>query len=118
MATRVFTISFHIPGTLSANVTPVWTAPFDCQLIHVSATATNNSDATLSIGTVASAAAYLAASTIGDSSDPAEFDRDNFVGSQFPHIAKGTDVMLTLDYDGSAGTAAQNVTIVLTFTEG
>lgn len=118
MATRVFTISFHIPGTLSANVTPVWTAPFDCQLIHVSATATNNSDATLAIGTTSSASAYLAATAIGDSSDPAEFDRNDFVGQQFPHIAAGTDIMLTLDYDGSSGTAAQNVTIILTFTEG
>lgn len=118
MATRVFTISFHIPGTLTANVTPVWTAPFDCQLIHVSAVATNNSDATLAIGTTASASAYLTATAIGDSSDPVEFTRANFVGAQFPHIAKGADLMLTLDYDGSSGTAAQNVTIVLTFTEG
>jgi hypothetical protein len=27
-------------------------------------------------------------------------------------------LVLTLDHDGSSGTAAQNVTIVLTFTEG
>ena len=118
MATRVFTVSFHIPGTLSANITPVWTAPFDCQLIHVSATATNNSDATLKIGTTSDDDAYLTAAAIGDSSVPVEFTRTSFVGAQSPHIAKGAVLLLTLDFDGSSGTAAQNVTLILTFTEG
>lgn len=113
-----FTHAIHIPGTLSANITPIFALPFDCQLVHVSAVATNASDATLKIGTTASEAAYLAAAGIGDSGAPVEFGRADFVGGEFPRLAKGTAVKLTLDYDGSSGTAAQNVTIVLTFTEG
>ena len=31
---------------------------------------------------------------------------------------KGTVVVFTLDYDGSAGTAAQNFTLLAVFTEG
>ena len=34
------------------------------------------------------------------------------------YISDGTVVVVGLDYDGDGGTAAQNVTIVLTFTEG
>lgn len=115
---RTYQVMFHVPGTLSANITPVWAAPFDCQLVHVSAVATNNSDATIKIGTTSDDDAYLTPSNVGDSSVPAEFDRDDWVGAQFPHIADGTVLMVTVDYDGSSGTAAQNLTVVLTFTEG
>ena len=115
---RVYQVGFHSPGTLSANHLIEWAAPFDCQLIHVSAVASNDSDATLEIGTSADADAYLASTTIGDSGTPAEFDRDDFVGTQFPHIADGTIISIALDYDGSTGTAADDFTIVLTFTEG
>lgn len=108
----------HIPGTLAANVTPRFTAPFDMTLEHVSAVATNDSDATLKIGSSADDDAYLAAAVIGDSGTPAEFDWEDFVDTAHPHILKGTVVVVTLDFDGSGGTAAQNVTIVLTFGEG
>jgi hypothetical protein len=115
---RVFQQSYHIPGTLAANVAIRFTAPFDMQLVHVSAVASNDSDATMTIGTSASAAAYLAACTIGDSGTPVEKARADFVGTQFPHIADGTIVAIALDYDGAGGTAANDVTVVLTFTEG
>src|SRR5512147_191964 len=113
-----FTISFHIPGTLAADITPVWKVDKDCQLLHVSANASNNSDATLRIGTTSDDDAYLAAGVIGDSNVPVEKGRVDFIGSEHPHIADGTALLLTLDFDGSSGTAAQNVTIVLMFAEG
>jgi hypothetical protein len=37
---------------------------------------------------------------------------------QYPSIDDGDVLVLTLDYDGSSGTAAADVTIVLTFSEG
>jgi len=115
---RVFQQSYHIPGTLSANITITFAAPFDMQLVHVSAVANNDSDATLKIGNSSDDDAYLLAAAIGDSGTPVEKSRVNFIGGQYPHIADGTVVVATLDYDGDSGTAAQNVTIVLTFTEG
>jgi hypothetical protein len=115
---RVFQQSYHIPGTLSADISIKFTVPFDCSLVHVSAVASNDSDATLKLGTSADDDAYLVAATIGDSGTPAEKDRADFVGTQYPHIADGTIFVATLDHDGSSGTAAQNVTIVLTFTQG
>lgn len=110
--------TFHIPGTLTANIVPRFTAGCDLTLVHVSAVASNDSDATLSLGTSTDDDAFLTASTIGDSGTPREFDRDDFVDAQFPHIIDGSLVVVTLDFDGSAGTAAANVTLVLTFVEG
>ena len=115
---RVFQQVFHVPGTLSANITPKFTAPFNYTIIHVSAVASNDSDATLKIGTSADDDIFLAAATIGDSGTPKEFDRDDFIGTQYPRVADGDIVVITLDFDGSAGTAAQNVTIVITCLEG
>jgi hypothetical protein len=120
-----FQNSFHIPGTLAANLTITLTVPSDCSLVHVSAVASNNSDATLKIGTSADDDGYLTATAIGDSGTPAEFDLDDFDGAllsnpgmEYPHLLDGTVLVLTLDYDGAAGTAAQNVTLVATFCEG
>jgi hypothetical protein len=110
--------TYHIPGTLTANIVPKFTVPCDLTLVHVSAVASNDSDATLILGTSTDDDAYLAAATIGDSGAPREFDRNDFVDAQYPHILDGTVVVVTLDYDSSSGTAAANVTIVLTFVEG
>jgi hypothetical protein len=122
---RVFQQSYHIPGTLTADIAIRFTAPFDMQLVHVSAVTSNDSDATLKLGDSADDDEYLVAAAIGDSGTPVEFDSDDFVDADgdthnryYPHITDGTVVVATLDYDGSSGTAAQNVTIVLTFTEG
>jgi len=115
---RVFQQSYHVPGTLAANVSIVFTAPMDCQLVHVSAVGSNANNGLLTLGTTASTAAYLASSSIGDSDVPAEFAKADFVGAEFPHIVDGTVVKATLDYDGAGGTATADFTLVLTFTEG
>ena len=114
----VFQVGFHVAGTLAANIDIAWAAPMDVQLVHCSACGSNANNGLLTLGTTTTADAYLTSSSIGDSLVPAEFDRDNFVGTQYPHIAKGTVIEITLDYDGSSGTATQDFTIVLTFTAG
>lgn len=115
---RIFQQAYHIPGTLAADIGIRWAAPMDATLLHVSAVASNDSDATLKLGTSANDDAYLTAATIGDSGTPAAFDRGDFVGGQYPRIVDGDVVVITLDYDGSSGMAAQNVTLVLTLAEG
>ncbi len=122
---RVFQQAYHIPGTLAADVSIKFTAPFGMQLVHVSAVASNDSDATLALGDSDDADEYLTAAAIGDSGTPVEFDGDDFVDADgnthnryYPHITDGTVVVVTLDYDGATGTAAADVTLVLTFTEG
>ena len=122
---RKFCVPFHIPGTLSADINIRWTVPSPCQLVHVSAVASNDSAALLTIGDSADTDEYITSSEIGDSNVPAEFDGDDFVDSDgnahtryYPHITDGTIVVIALDYDGDSGVAADDFTIVLTFLEG
>jgi hypothetical protein len=120
-----FAIAFHVPGTLTANLNIRWTAPHDCTLLHVSAVASNASSATFIVGDSADDDEYLTASDVGDSNVPAEYDYDDFVDTDgntharyYPRIVDGTVVVITVDYDGASGTAAQNLTLVLTLAEG
>jgi hypothetical protein len=116
---RIFQQSYHIPGTLTADLNIRFTAPCNCTLLHVSAVGSNANDATLTIGDSADTDGYLAACTIGGSDIPVEKKawRD-FAGGQFPRIDAGAVVVLTLDHDGAGGAAAADVTITLTFAEG
>lgn len=115
----LITYCFHVPGTLVANLTPLFAVPFDCMLLHVSAVAANNSDATLKVGTLTDPAAYLAEFPIGDSQTPAvRASFKDFVGGQYPRLHAGTSLLITLDYDGNNGTAAQNVSVALTLAKG
>ncbi len=118
MQGTLFTIPIHLHATLAANASGRFVLPFDCQLVRVSSVASNNSDATLLVGTTGDDDAYLTAHTIGDSEVPATKTRADFVGGEFPHLSAGTVLEWLLDFDGSTGTAAQNVTIVFWFTEG
>lgn len=115
---RVFQQSYHVPGTLSADIAICFTAPMNCQLVHVSAVGSNANNGLLILGTTSDDDAYLASASIGDSNVPVEFARTDFVGDQYPHIADGDVVLATLDHDGAGGTATHDLTLVLTFTEG
>jgi hypothetical protein len=56
---------------------------------------------------------------VGDSNVAAIKDENtDFVGSEFPHIAAGTNIVATLDFDGAGGTAVADFTLVMVFTEG
>lgn len=120
------TVAFHIPGTLAANLNIRWTADADMTLRHVSAVGSNANDATLAIGTSADTDGFITAYAIGDSNTPVEkegalsgdFDGALVSSKSFPRISDGDVLALTLDYDGAGGTAADDVTIVLTFDEG
>ena len=125
MAQRVFQQSYHVPGTLSANITITFTAPFDCTLLHVSACGSNANNGLLVIGDSDDADEYLTSSSIGVSGVPAEFDGNDFVDTSgnahnryYPRIADGTVVIIALDHDGVGGTATDDFTLVLTFAEG
>lgn len=113
-----FQQTFHVPGTLAANVDIRYTVPADCQLIHVSAVGSNANNGILDIGPSSDTDGYLDGVDIGDSQTPIEFGKSSFVNTEFPHIVKGTIVVITLDYDGAGGTATHDFTVVLTFTEG
>ena len=112
-------LCFHVPGTLSANLNIRWTVARDCRIKHISAVTSNDSDATLAVGISSDTDSILAATTIGDSGTPDEFTSSNWASTNTTAaLAKGDIAVLTVDYDGSSGTAGQNLTIVITLLEG
>jgi hypothetical protein len=110
-----FCQTYYIGGTWSASHTIIFKAPFDMQLVHVSAANTSANAGTVKIGTAADDDAYLAAKSFGVSSAAVEYDRDDFIGGQFAHIPDGTTVVVTLSDHASH---MANASVVLTFTEG
>lgn len=119
-----FTVGVHLHGTLGANATGVIQLPCPASLVEVSASASNASDATLMLGTVADTDGYTAAFAIGQSNVPVVKNPAAFTGALVTagygalHLADNTVILWTLDYDGNGGTAAQHVDILFTFTEG
>ncbi len=112
-------ISFHVPGTLTANLNIRFEAANNFRIQKVSAVASNDSDATLELGISTDTNSILAAAVIGDSNVPVEKTRSDFASTNpTGAVTKGEIVVITLDYDGAAGTAAQNFTIVLSILEG
>ena len=111
-------VPIHVPGTLAANIVVKFSAPFDLTLEQVQAVTSNASSAQIKVGTSADDAAYLAFKDTGDSGVPGEWSRADFAGGQYPHVSDGVIVVVTVDFDGASGTAAQNLTALLTFSEG
>lgn len=110
-----------VPGTLTADITFEFTAPFNMSLKEVSAICDASTSFILDIGEndTPDTDAYLDGKTVtGHATEATKYDQDDFVNEQFPHITKGTSVIITVDYDGGDGTDAANVSILLTFTEG
>ena len=117
---RIFQHTIFLGPALAANHTVNFKFPFDVQLIHVSMSNSSANQGTLKIGKAADDDGYLLAENIGLSgavtevSTPAGFDGVD-AGGQYPHIAKGTQVLLTITDHASH---IANVAIVLTFTVG
>lgn len=103
---------FAHAGALSAN----WVFAFELDHAfmprHVSVVGSNDSDATIKIGTSTDDDALMVAKDFGDSNDPAEYDEDDFADSDY-QFSKGDIVLVTIDFDGDGGTAVQDPTVVL-----
>jgi hypothetical protein len=111
------TLTFHITGTLGADPNIRFVLPFDAQLEHVSSVVSGTHPVGLIVGASTDTDLYVELIHSGISNVPAEIIRTGFVGAQFPHIAKGTIIVVAPDYNDD-GTAAADLTIVLTFSEG
>ena len=112
---RVFTHTIYLGPALAGNHTYIFKAPFDMQLVHVSAVNTSANAGTVKIGTAADDDAYLATASFGVSSTPVELRRGDFVGGQHPHIPAGAVVVVTITDHASH---MAGVSLTLTFTEG
>ena len=115
----LFTVTLTIPGALTADKTLYWTAFRDCQLLHIS-TCCQTQDATLLIGDSSDADSILNSGTantgaaVAAGTTPVEFDLDDFVGDQYPHISDGTVVVFKVGH----GSNCVDFTAVMTFADG
>ncbi len=118
-----YPVTVHLHGTLAANAEGRFQLPAPMSLVEISAVASNDSDATLRVGTSTDTDGIMTAATIGDSGTPAikgpaEFDGALADQVSPVHLADNTIIDWLLDFDGSSGTAGQNVTLLFTFLEG
>jgi hypothetical protein len=118
-----FTYSVHLHGTLAANARGEYILPFNAELIAVSVGNSAATDGILDVGTSADRDGILADAAVGDSGVPTEFEYNDWTGALATagvpfRFAKGDILAWDLDFDGAAGTAAANCSIVFTFSEG
>jgi hypothetical protein len=115
--------NIHLGGTLSADqqgVIPGWSNS-GRTLIEVAAVASNDSDATLTIGiggATMDADGIMTAKAIGDTGTPVFFTVADFNGiladalrSSAPRLAPGTDLTWNLNFNGPGTNEVQTVTI-------
>lgn len=108
-----------VPGTLTANIIYTFDAPFNFRFRTVSACASNDSDATLMLGISTDTNSILTAAVIGDSDVPVEKRVADFASTNpTGNVTKGQIVVLTVDFDGAAGTAAADLCVLLDLIAG
>lgn len=112
-------LTYYISGTLAANQTIVWKAPFACHVTHIQACGSNANDGLLTVGISSDTDSILTSSSIGDSASPATFTRTSWATTNpTGALAAGDILTAVLDYDGASGTATQNFMLAITLTEG
>lgn len=107
----VFPVQGH--GTLAADVIRHYKLPCDATLVQVDAVATTAAAGTIKIGTDADDDLYLVAKDFGASNVPKTYGRADFVGAEYPHLAKGTVLKITVAHASMVHPDA-----ALTFLEG
>ncbi len=122
---RTFSYQINMGPALAANHTFTFCLPFDAQLVYVSAGNSTADAGAIEIGTLADPNGYLTSTAIGVSGTPVEVKTPaSFTGAlltgaangQFPHIAAGTIISVTITDHADAHCA--NVCVVILFTEG
>jgi len=116
---RKFTQTIVVPGTLTGAVDYIATIPSACTIQHVSMVQSNAGNARVKIGTSADDDIFLLYTDLGVSGTPVEISvATDWRYDALPHLADGDILQIYIDHDGAAGTAAADVTMVITFTEG
>ncbi|MDX1664841.1 MAG: hypothetical protein R3272_13700 [Candidatus Promineifilaceae bacterium] len=119
MIGKHFGRTIHVPGALTANLDIRISVPVDCRLHRVSAVASNASSATVDVGLSDDTDEILAARDAGDSGTPAVYGLADFASTNpTGRLLQGEILVVTVDFDGAAGTAAQNLTVDLDFIAG
>jgi len=116
---RKFTQTIVVPGTLTAPIQYTATIPSACTIQHVSMCQSNAGAGRVKMGKSTDDDIFLTYTTMGVSGTPVELAvATDFRNDTLPHLVAGDILKLYCDHDGAGGTAADDVTIVITFSEG
>lgn len=108
-----------LDAALTANQTYRLRLPFGVTIEGVSAAAANTTSFILDIGTAADDDAYLDGKTVtGAAATTTLYGRSDFVDGEYPHIPAGTEILVTIVYNGGAGGDGADVSLTLILTEG
>lgn len=119
MQGNLFVMQLFIEGTLTADVTRRFSLPVGATLIGANAGCDNATSFILDVGTAADADAYIDGETItGAAATTTDLAASDLVDGAPMHIDAGTEVVITIDYDGGAGTDGAGIHVDLFFREG
>jgi hypothetical protein len=122
MQGNLFTIPFFAIGNMAANLVGEIKLPFPCSLVAISIANSANSGGVLDVGTLADTDGIADGLTVGNDTQknftPADFNGVLASAGNPYHFEKDDIFSFVLDYDGAAGTASANVTLVFWFLEG
>ena len=107
MHERLILFTYCFAGAQGADIPIYCELPFPWTFIGAKAAASNDSSATLA-ASGASAGTIFSATAIGDSGDPAYIQPTTPVAIDANEL-----VTVTLDYNGSAGTAASGANVII-----
>ena len=108
-----------IPGTLGAAVDFKTTIPSPCTIQQLSMVQSNSGDARIKIGTSSDDDAYLAFTDAGQSGTPVVLDAlSDWIGYVRPDLSKDDVFAFYVEHDGEGCSAADDLTLIITFTEG
>lgn len=112
----VFQRTIAVPGVLATNVITQYDDLPWCELTHVSMVQSNAGAGRVKIGTTLDDDTFLFYTNMGKSGVPVELAAPlDFRYVRTPNISSNDTFVVTIDYDGAAGTPAQDVEIVMTF---
>jgi hypothetical protein len=113
MLGKLWTITINSVGALSESKDYYVTAPFDCSLFHVSACNLTGGTVAVQLKNTTDSTNLTDDDAVGEGATPAEMDRDDMNGDQYPHIDKGDVIHFDID-----DTDGDDVLIVATFLVG
>lgn len=119
MQGNFFVMGIEMDATLTGDIVRRFSLPIGATLIGANAGCDNTTSFILDVGTAADADAYIDNQTItGAASTTTDLAASDLVDAAPMHIPAGTEVVITIDYDGGAGGDGAGIHVDLFFREG
>ena len=119
MQGNLFVMQLFIEGTLTGDVTRRFSLPVGATLIGANAGCDNATSFILDVGIATDTDSLIDAQTItGAAATTTDIEASSLVDGAPMHIDAGDEIVITIDYDGGAGTDGAGIHVDLFFREG